>query len=166
MKAERKLDVAIQGDLRISIEVFAVLIFGAFSLIGSDIKSDLEGFQQNVKPLLKMYCVGCHGPEIQKGDIRLDTIDPDVVMGRSFDQWEDVREAFNTGEMPPKKKAQPSGAERDLMARWMDEEFKKAKLHGSTKKRGAVRRLTRYELQYALEDLLQFPVQKEMNMLP
>jgi len=166
MKAERKLDVAIQGDLRVSIEVFAVLIFGAFSLIGSDIKSDLEGFQQNVKPLLKMYCVGCHGPEIQKGDIRLDTIDPDVVMGRSFDQWEDVREAFNTGEMPPKKKAQPSGAERDLMARWMDEEFKKAKLHGSTKKRGAVRRLTRYELQYALEDLLQFPVQKEMNMLP
>ena len=166
MKAQRKWNIAAQADLGISIELVAVLVAGAFSLGGADIKSDLEGFQQNVKPLLKKYCVECHGPEKQKGDMRLDNIDPDVVMGRSFDQWEDVREAFNTGEMPPEKKAQPSGAERDLMTRWMDAEFKKAKLHGSTKKRGTVRRLTRYELQYALEDLLQFPVQKEMNMLP
>ena len=166
MKAQRKWNIAAQADLGISIELVAVLVAGAFSLGGADIKSDLEGFQQNVKPLLKKYCVECHGPEKQKGDMRLDNIDPDVVMGRSFDQWEDVREAFNTGEMPPEKKAQPSGAERDLMTRWMDVEFKKAKLHGSTKKRGTVRRLTRYELQYALEDLLQFPVQKEMNMLP
>lgn len=166
MKEQRKWNIAAQADLGISIELVAVLVAGAFSLGGADIKSDLEGFQQNVKPVLKKYCVECHGPEKQKGDMRLDNIDPDVVMGRSFDQWEDVREVFNTGEMPPEKKAQPSGAERDLMTRWMDAEFKKAKLHGSTKKRGTVRRLTRYELQYALEDLLQFPVQKEMNMLP
>jgi hypothetical protein len=131
-----------------------------------DIKPDLITFDQGVKPLLQKYCVDCHGPEKPKGDMRLDNIDPDVVRGGSFDQWEDVREAFNTGEMPPEKKPQPTGAERDLMTRWMDSEFKKAKLHGSTKKRGTVRRLTRYELQYALEDLLQFSVQKEVNMLP
>ena len=48
-------------------------------------------------------------PDKQKGDMRLDTIDPDVVGGTSFDQWEDVREAFNTGEMPPEKKPQTHG---------------------------------------------------------
>ncbi len=90
--------------------------------------------------------------------MRLDTIDPDVVGGTSFDQWEDVREAFNTGEMPPEKKPQPTGTERDLMTRWMDAEFKKVKLHGSTKKRGTVRRLTRDELKYAYEDLLCCPI--------
>ena len=131
-----------------------------------DIKSDLAGFRQSVKPLLQKYCVDCHGPNKQKGDMRLDVIDPDVVRGTSFDQWEDVREAFNSGEMPPKEKPQPTGAERDLMTRWMDAEFKKVKLHGSTKKRGSIRRLTRYELKYAFEDLLGFPIHNEIDRLP
>ena len=108
----------------------------------------------------------CHGPDKQKGDMRLDAIDPDVVRGASFDQWEDVREVFNNGEMPPEEKPQPTDAERDLLTRWMDAEFKKAKLHGSTKKRGAVRRLTRYELKYAFEDLLGFPIRNEIDRLP
>ena len=131
-----------------------------------DIKSDLDGFRQNVKPLLQKYCVDCHGPNKQKGDMRLDEIDPDVVRGTSFDQWEDVREAFNSGEMPPEEKPQPTGAERDLMTRWMDMEFKKVKLHGSTKKRGTVRRLTRYELKYGFEDLLGFSIHNEVDRLP
>ena len=46
-----------------------------------EIKSDLDGFQQKVKPLLQKYCVDCHGPDKQKGDMRLDHIDPDVVTG-------------------------------------------------------------------------------------
>jgi hypothetical protein len=131
-----------------------------------DIKSDLDGFRQNIKPLLQKYCVDCHGPDKQKGDMRLDVIDPDVVRGISFDQWEDVREVFNSGEMPPEEKPQPTDAERDLMTRWMDLEFKKVKLHGSTKKRGGVRRLTRYELKYAFEDLLGFPIHNEIDRLP
>jgi len=154
-----------------ALTVFILLLYGnlsfaSTSLESGDIKSDLEGFRQNVKPLLQKYCVGCHGPEKQKGDMRLDNIDPDVIIGGSFDQWEDVREAFNTGEMPPEKKPKPNDAERDLMTRWMDAEFKKAKLHGSTKKRGTVRRLTRYELKYAFEDLLQFSIHNEVDRLP
>ena len=131
-----------------------------------DIKSDLDGFRQDVKPLLQKYCVDCHGPDKQKGDMRLDIIDPDVVGGASFDQWEDVREAFNSGEMPPEEKPQPTDAERDLMTRWMDLEFKKVKIHGSTKQRGTVRRLTRYELKYAFEDLLGFSIHNEVDRLP
>jgi hypothetical protein len=143
-----------------------MLVVVSSGLGSEDLKSDLEGFRQNVKPLLQKYCVDCHGREKQKGDMRLDNIDPDVVRGASFDQWEDVREAFNNGEMPPEEKPQPTNAERDLMTRWMDAEFKKVKLHGSTKQRGAVRRLTRYELQYAFEDLLGFSIDNEVDRLP
>ena len=152
--------------MKTKIPLFASLLAVATSLAGEDIKADLEGFRQNVQPLLQKYCVDCHGEVKPKGDMRLDNIDPDVVAGENFDQWEDIREAFNTGEMPPEKKPQPTNSERDLMTRWMDAEFKKAKLYGSTKKRGSVRRLTRYELQYALEDLLKVPVGKEVNTLP
>ena len=98
--------------------------------------------------------------------MRFDTIDPNIVTGEHFGIWEDLREAFNTGEMPPEDEPQPTDAERDAMTRWLDTEFKKAKQYGNPNKRGRVRRLTRYELRYALEDLLQVDVEDEVNALP
>lgn len=144
----------------------ATLAAGAAGLVRAEIQPDLEGFDENVAPLLQKYCMGCHGAEKQKGKMRFDTIDPDIVTGEHFGKWEDVREAFNSGEMPPEEEPQPTDAERDSMTRWLDAEFKKAKQIGSTKKRGSVRRLTRYELRYALEDLLRVSVEGEVNTLP
>jgi hypothetical protein len=98
--------------------------------------------------------------------MRFDEIDPDIVTGEHFGKWEDVRDAFNSGEMPPEDEPQPLDAERDVIARWLDAEFKKAKQSANPNKRGSVRRLTRYELRYALEDLLKISVKKEVNALP
>lgn len=126
----------------------------------------LQVFQRQVKPLLRKYCVRCHGAKKTEGKIHVGKIDPDVVHGEHFDQWEDIREAFNSGEMPPEDQRQPTAEERDTITRWMDTEFKKAKQLGSSKKRGSVRRLTRYELQYALEDLLHTSVKQDINALP
>lgn len=123
-------------------------------------------FQQEVKPLLRQYCFRCHGGKKTEAKIHVGKIDPDVVHGKHFDQWEDIREAFNSGEMPPEDQPQPTASQRDKITRWLDEEFKKAKQIGSSKKRGGVRRLTRYELQYALEDLLHTSVQREVSELP
>jgi len=131
-----------------------------------DSKSDLRTFERQVKPLLQKYCVQCHGSKKQKGDMRFDNIDPDIAAGEHFDQWEDIREAFNTGEMPPEGKPQPTAGERDVITHWLDAEFKKAKQYGTPNKRGSVRRLTRYELQYALEDLLKVSVKEEVSALP
>ena len=143
-----------------------MLIACSSGLVGADLKPDLHGFKQHVEPLLRNYCVQCHGAKKQKANLRFDRIDPDIVDGRHFGQWEDLREAFNSGEMPPEDEPQPTIAERQSMARWLDAEFKKAKLFGSSKQRGTVRRLTRYELRYALEDLLKVSVAKEVNALP
>jgi hypothetical protein len=147
--------------------ILSVTLAGCLSALAQpDLEPDLAGFNQNVKPLLQKYCVDCHGPDKQKAKLRFDTIDPDIITGEHFGKWEDVREAFNTGEMPPEEKPQPTTSERQMMAKWLDTEFKKAKQVGSPNKRGNVRRLTRYELQYALEDLLQIPVEKEVGALP
>ena len=134
--------------------------------VQAELKPDLEGFQQRVKPLLQKYCTQCHGATKQKAKLRFDRMDPDIIAGEHFGQWEDLREAFNTGEMPPEDEPQPTIAERESMTRWLDAEFKKAKLFGSTRQRGRVRRLTRYELRHALEDLLKVSVEKEVNTLP
>lgn len=146
--------------------ILPTLIACLSGLVRADFEADLVGFKQRVEPLLTKYCVGCHGAEKQKGDLRFDTIDPDIISGGHFGKWEDIREAFNSGEMPPEKKPQPTSAERAAMIRWLDAEFTKAKQYGRSKPRGSVRRLTRYELRYALEDLLNVSVEDEINTLP
>ena len=72
----------------------------------SKIQPDLEAYHKKIKPILSKYCYDCHGKEKQKADIRLDNIDPNILSGDQAGMWEDVRETFNIGEMPPKKKKQ------------------------------------------------------------
>ena len=146
--------------------LLTTLVLCGSNLAFADIKPDLKTFDLHVKPLLQKYCVKCHAGNTPKASMQLDSIDPDIVTGEDFGKWEDVREAFNTGEMPPEDQPQPTAAERDAMTRWLDSEFKKALKYGSTIERGSVRRLTRYELRYALEDLLQTSVTQQINALP
>ena len=134
--------------------------------VRGDFKPDLRTFEQQVRPLLQKYCVRCHGSKNTKGELRFDNIDPDIVTGEHFGKWEDAQEAFNSGEMPPEGKPQPTAAERDVITSWLNAEFKKAKQYGNPNKRGSVRRLTRYELRYSLEDLLQVSVKEEVTALP
>lgn len=134
--------------------------------IGDESKPDLATYEQHVKPLLQKYCLRCHGEKKTQGDMRLDDIDPNIITGEHSGKWEDIHEAFNSGEMPPEDRPQPTQAERFAFARWLDAEFKKARQYGRSNHRGRVRRLTRYELQYALEDLLNVSVSDEVAALP
>jgi len=136
------------------------------SLANGDLQPDLITFRRQIKPLLQRYCVECHGRQDFAGKIRLDNIDPNMISGEHFGKLEDFREAFNSGEMPPEDHPQPTDDERSAITRWLDTEFKKLKQSGNPNKQGSVRRLTRYELQYALEDLLQISAAEEVNSLP
>ena len=154
------------SPLKTTLMLLATLVACTSEFARADLKPDVKGFDNAVNPLLQKYCVRCHGSKTSKAEIQFDSIDPDIITGEHSGQWEDVREAFNTGEMPPEDEPQPTIAERDAMTRWLDAEFKKAKLYGNPNKRGRVRRLTRYELRYALEDLLRISVKDEVNTLP
>ena len=60
-----------------------VSVFMSGSLVHSEEApvSRLATFEGEVEPVLKRVCVGCHGPEKQKGKFRVDTLDPDLVKG-------------------------------------------------------------------------------------
>ena len=128
---------------RVVLTVFVACIAAP---LRADAQPDLRTFDRQIKPFLQKYCAKCHGGNTPKAKIGLDNIDPDLVNGEHFGKWEDVREAFNSGEMPPEDQPQPTDTERDVMTRWLDGEFKKALQYGSAVPRGQVRRLTRYEL--------------------
>ena len=53
---------------------------------------------------LRTHCIACHGPDKQKGDLRVDRLSRNFRMGEDSHVWAEVIEKVNSGEMPPKKK--------------------------------------------------------------
>jgi hypothetical protein len=73
--------------------------------------------------LLKTYCFSCHDEDTQKGDIRLDTI-AKLPLDTRLDLLNRVQEQVYFGEMPPKKKTQPTEAERNVLTEWISKELR------------------------------------------
>ena len=65
----------------------------------------LAEFRQNVQPILTKHCVRCHGPKTQEGNIRIDTLDPDLLHGEDVNWWLEVSAVLTAGEMPPAEEA-------------------------------------------------------------
>jgi len=112
-------------------------------------------FDREVRPLLRRLCYECHGVDRQEADVRLDTLDPDLVAGTDAEAWHDALNRINLGEMPPPKSPQPTDAERERIVGWLNAEFRRlATAERSTGGRTVMRRLTGYEYQNTMRDLL------------
>lgn len=63
----------IPAPKKLALTLFATLLFPTYPLWGSD-SSDpgIEFFEKRIRPLLADKCIECHGPEKQKGGLRLD----------------------------------------------------------------------------------------------
>ncbi len=104
--------------------------------------------------LLERYCVGCHGSQVQSGDVRLDSVD----LGRVSEDpelWETVTHKLRSGAMPPAGMPQPPAAARAALISRLEaslDETAAAKPNpGRTE---TLRRLNRTEYQNAIRDLL------------
>ncbi|MFP6610963.1 MAG: DUF1587 domain-containing protein, partial [Pirellulales bacterium] len=112
-------------------------------------------FKKDVLPVLRKNCFGCHGPEKQKGKIRFDQLDPDLVKGKSTETWHDALNMLNLGKMPPEDEPQLSPEERRQLVGWLTKELRKAaKADRNTGGGVVMRRLNRAEYQYTMTDLL------------
>ena len=68
--------------------------------------------------LLDRHCYSCHDEETQKGDIRLDNLSS-LSLEHRLDLMNKMQEQVYLGQMPPKKKTQPSEAERKELGSWL-----------------------------------------------
>lgn len=107
-----------------------------------------------VTPILTRYCQGCHGPEKQKGGMRVDLLDLDVVRGKDTERWHAVLENLHKGEMPPEDKPQPTDAERRLLIGWLEAGVAEAARLRQAQAASLLRRLTREQYTNTLRDLL------------
>ncbi len=128
--------------------------FIALLLLPSALWAD-DVFKKDVLPVLRKNCFGCHGPEKQKGEIRFDQLDPDLVKGKSTETWHDALNMLNLGKMPPEDEPQLSSEERRKLVGWLTKELRKAaKAHRNTGGGVVMRRLNRAEYRYSMTDLL------------
>jgi mono/diheme cytochrome c family protein len=120
--------------------------------------TDLATYREEIEPILTAACMGCHGPEKEKGGVRLDELDPDLVGGEDVDWWVDVLAVLSNGEMPPADGPTLSAADRGRAMEWLSAEIQVAsRALRSQREHSSFRRLARYEYDHALQDLLGLP---------
>lgn len=127
---------------------------------------DMARFNQQVRPVLESHCVECHGAKLQKGKLRIDTLNPDLFAGGDGEHWQDVLDQLNGGDMPPKDaKVKLERAQREAVTGWLQDQMKvAAEFRPGESGRTTIRRLTRYELNYTLQDLLKVGLDHTKNL--
>lgn len=119
--------------------LLAVSVFLAGAGARADV-AKMDGF-------LEQHCVKCHGPEKQKGKLRLDDLAKPPM---EAERWKEVLEAIEYGDMPPKEEPRPGAEEvtafKAVVGAGLESAGKEAPL--------AVRRMNRFEYEATVHDLL------------
>jgi len=127
----------------------------------------LQTFEQAIAPILKQHCVPCHGPEKTKARLRVDQLDPNLHEGSDVDWWVEVRAVLGNGEMPPSEESALTQGDRAQVMEWLSGEIRTASmLRRSDQNPSSFRRMTAYEYNYALQDLLGLPWQFARDLPP
>ena len=122
--------------------------------------ANLDDFKSQLLPAFKTTCVTCHGPEKQKGKFRIDTLNPDLLKGGDVNKWLEVLKLVSNGEMPPEdaKDIHLDDKQRNAITSWLGAEIQKAsQVRVSEQGFSSFRRMTRYEYNYAIQDLIGLP---------
>lgn len=109
--------------------------------------------EEPFEAFLKTHCIGCHGPEKEKGDLRIDQLSRDFEMGADTHHWAEVIEQINAGDMPPKKP--PTQEEIATFVGLLDSRIKEGKAARMAARPAVAHyRLSRKEYQNTVYDLL------------
>jgi len=120
------------------------------------------------RALFKQRCTECHDAETKKGNFDLAVLTADFARPDNAARWLQVYDRVAAGEMPPKKKARPTDAERSVFLAALGKELTAA--DGSAIIAGGgrttVRRMNRVEYEHVLRDLLALPLLRVKELLP
>ncbi|WP_198141284.1 DUF1592 domain-containing protein [Verrucomicrobium spinosum] len=104
---------------------------------------------------LEKHCISCHGPEKEKGDLRIDKLSRDFKVGADAHHWAEMIEQVNSGEMPPKKEKKPTQEEISAFVTQLDALIKEGRAARMAARPAVTHyRLSRKEYQNTVYDLL------------
>ena len=111
-------------------------------------------YSSRVKPFLEAHCVECHGDEVAKSGLRLDTLPADFTTPEHLRIWNKVLDRVEAGEMPPKKSARPPAAEQQEVLGWIGAQLLEADQRQQGESQYRMRRMTRLQYENTIHDLL------------
>lgn len=118
----------------------------------------LTGAVRGAEPFeafLETHCLSCHGPEKEKGDLRIDELSRDFALGEDTHHWAEVIEQVNSGEMPPKKEKRPTQEEMAAFVTSLDSRIKEGRAARMAARPAVAHyRLSRKEYQNTVYDLI------------
>lgn len=107
------------------------------------------------RALFEEHCISCHGPEKQRGKVRLDDLSFSISDIETAERWQKVLNQMNSGEMPPEDEKQPPNeAKTDLLDDLSNAMVAARRTLNDQKGVITMRRLNRREYQNTLRELL------------
>ena len=126
-----------------------------FTSLTPCLKAESAGFMSVASPLLKKYCINCHGFDKQKADLNLEKYGANDELYKEREIWETVRDLLTEREMPPEDEAQPTEEERVKLVQFINEELAKFDCDEISRPgRVTMRRLNRAEYDNTIRDLM------------
>ena len=110
-------------------------------------------FDANVAPLIESSCVRCHDDRTVT-PLNLARLGFDLADHETFRAWERVYDRVESGEMPPRTAPQPDAAVVETALASLKRSLVNANLAARGGQRTPLRRLTRLEYGYTIQDLL------------
>ena len=107
---------------------------------------------KKLEPFLAEYCLDCHDRESKKAGLNLEGLGWDITLGNAA-KWRKVFEMIDQGDMPPRKKSQPSTIERKAA---VNDLLRPLIIHLEAKQESqtVLRRLNRLEYRNTIGDLM------------
>ena len=112
-----------------------------------------QSFESSVAPLVEASCLRCHGDRTVT-PLNLARLGFDLADHETFKTWEKVYERLQQGEMPPATAPQPDGAVLETSLASLKRALVDANVTAGGGHRTPLRRLTRLEYAYTIQDLL------------
>jgi hypothetical protein len=101
--------------------------------------STTASFKVDAKRFVTNFCVDCHGPDNQEGEIRLDDLSHDLSDDDAIQIWNRIFAQVQFGEMPPEDSVQPQASVKTDFLKQIEVE------------------LTRFDQGFGLAEKLQLP---------
>ena len=157
---------SLRTRIKVVLESASVCLFFSGAASAADIPSGKTGFESQIKPFFKNYCIECHGPEKSKGKITLHSLDGDLTRGQDLERWELILDVLEHEDMPPEGEENwPSAENRAATIKWIN-----SSLRDYVKKASKIpmavttRRLTNFEYQNTMRDLLGLGLELSKNL--
>jgi mono/diheme cytochrome c family protein len=130
------------------------VVLGMLAAAGS-LQAQDDG-EKRVRRFFDTHCTECHGAEVKKKNLRLDTLPATFTDRTVRERWVQTYDRIRQGEMPPPKShAQPKPEELKPVLAWIGARIDGAENEKRAREgRTVLRRLNRVEYQNTMRDLL------------